>query len=128
MRECWRLTLEGDPQKDEPLVDVRMKDGNCESIPVTREPDEELRVRHLEEMVWDFRAAQSGGQQTRSDIPPRLEDRHAEDAEPASRRASPPGSGPALENAYSRCDWGPSSPPVLEICVSPNSCPAMRPM
>ena len=62
MREYWRLTLKGDPQKDEPLVEIRMKDGNCEAIPVTREPDEELRVRHLEAMVWDLRVAQSGGQ------------------------------------------------------------------
>ena len=43
VRKYWRLAPEGDPQQDESLVGFRLNDGSYESIPVSREPDEEIR-------------------------------------------------------------------------------------
>ena len=43
VREYWRLAPEGGPCQDEPLVGFRLRDNGYESIPVTRDPDEEIR-------------------------------------------------------------------------------------
>ena len=41
--EYWRLAPEGDPHQDRPLMGFQLTDDGYESIPVTREPDEEMR-------------------------------------------------------------------------------------